>query len=105
MQQHSDQVTMLYREYAAAAASWRSERSSSESALRAAKSEAAAQQAANAELAEGLRVLEGLEREGEEAGAAALRHKYADTVRRMAVVQVGAVLSVGETGRMHKALF
>jgi len=47
------------------------------------------QRAANAELQEGLRALEGAVREGEGAGAGELRRKYADTVRRMAVVQVG----------------
>lgn len=69
-------------------AEWRAERGALQAVRDKAESDAAAAAVANAELQQGLAALEAAGREGLEAGAAELRAKYADTVRRMAVVQV-----------------
>jgi hypothetical protein len=75
------------REYAAAASTWRQERSANEAALQSASAEAQAQAAANDELRQGIDALEAAA-SGDEGAVAGLKQKYAETVRRMAVVQV-----------------
>lgn len=92
------------REHAALATARRSERAASDAALSRAKADAEAAAAANAELEAGLRVLEAAGDTGGE-GDAALRRKYADAVRRMAVVQVRmeAVEGAGLAGGQREA--
>ena len=105
LQAVGDQVAFLYREHAAAASGWRAERTASNAALSRALGDAEAAAAANAELSTGLAALEAALSNGDE-GVAALKRKYTDTVRRMAVVQVsvllkGASLGGGVTLRSH----
>jgi hypothetical protein len=78
----------LAREYSGASSAWQSDRATLQSGLQSAEADAAAQLAANVELQEGLRALEAVA-VGGDAGVAELRAKYTDTVRRMAIVQVG----------------
>ena len=79
---------LMRREYAGAAGAWRQERGSAQGALKQAKAESEAQAAANAVLLSGLDALEAAAAAGGDEGTAALTRTYADTVRRMAVVQV-----------------
>ena len=74
------------REYAAAATAWRKEKSTNEAALQHAYAERQAQEAANAEISQGISAIEAAAA-GDDSAFAALKLKYADTVRRMAVSQ------------------
>lgn len=86
MQELSDTAKLLYRDYAAASAGWRSERAGAEKQLVRAQEEAALASAANRELEAALAVLEGRKNGG--GSEADVRQQYVETVRRMAVVQV-----------------
>ncbi|KAK9830546.1 hypothetical protein WJX72_012389 [[Myrmecia] bisecta] len=77
-----DQRNMLYRDHARAAAAWRTDKQALDKKLRKVEEEREAHKVARAELEAGMAALT------RKAPQGSLQERYADTVRRMAVVQI-----------------